>query len=119
LTELNATGFGTEAPQRKESQNLTGGVVYSHGQYRMLVRRAMTNEDKENDLQFIGGRFIPMAFSAWDGSNQETGNKRAISAWYFLYLEPAPSRTRLLYPGIAVVAIAVAEMFFGRRRRRG
>jgi hypothetical protein len=82
------------------------------------VRRTLTTGDKDNDLQFEEAKFIPIGFSAWDGSNGETGNKRAISAWYFLYLEPTPSRTRLLYPGIAVVAIAVAELFFGRRGRR-
>jgi DMSO reductase family type II enzyme heme b subunit len=120
ISELNATGFGTESPQRRESQSLNGTVVYNHGQYKMLVRRGLTTEDKDADLQFEEARFIPIAFSAWDGSNDETGNKRAISAWYYLYLEPTPSRARLIYPGIAVVAIAAAELFFGRpgRRRR-
>jgi DMSO reductase family type II enzyme heme b subunit len=118
ISELNATGFGTESPQRQESQGLQGTVVYNHGQYQMLVRRAITTEDKDNDLQFEEAKFIPIAFSAWDGSNGETGNKRAISAWYFLYLEPTPSRVRLLYPGIAVVAIAAAELFFSRQGRR-
>jgi DMSO reductase family type II enzyme heme b subunit len=118
ISELNATGFGTESPQRQESQGLQGAVVYNHGQYRMLVRRTMTTEDKDNDLQFEEAKFIPIAFSAWDGSNGETGNKRAISAWYFLYLEPTPSRARLIYPGIAVVAIAAAELFFNRQGRR-
>jgi DMSO reductase family type II enzyme heme b subunit len=118
IEELNATGFGTEAPQRKESQALRGTVVYQHGRYQMLVRRTMTTEDQDHDLQFSEGRFIPIAFSAWDGSNGETGNKRAISAWYFLYLEPTPSRMRFVYPLVAVVAIAAAEMFFSRPRRR-
>jgi DMSO reductase family type II enzyme heme b subunit len=117
-SELNATGFGTESPQRQESQNLQGAVVYNHGRYQMLVRRTLTTEDKDTDLQFEAARFIPIAFSAWDGSNGETGNKRAISAWYFLYLEPPPSRTRFLYPAIAVVAIAGIELFFNRPRRR-
>jgi DMSO reductase family type II enzyme heme b subunit len=118
ISEFNATGFGTESPQRQESQNLQGTVVYNHGQYQMLVRRVLTTDDKETDLQFEEAKFIPIAFSAWDGSNGETGNRRAISAWYFLYLEPTPSRARLIYPGIAVVAIAAAELFFSRQGRR-
>jgi DMSO reductase family type II enzyme heme b subunit len=118
ISELNATGFGTEAPQGQASQALMGTIVYNHGRYQMLVRRAMTTEDKDHDLQFEEAKFIPIAFSAWDGSNGETGNKRAISAWYFLYLEPTPSRARLIYPGIAVVAIAAAELFFSRQGRR-
>jgi len=118
IGESNATGFGTESPQRQESQSLQGAVVYNHGQYKMLVRRTLTTGDKDSDLQFEEAKFIPIGFSAWDGSNGETGNKRAISAWYFLYLEPTPSRARLLYPGIAVVAIAAAELFFSRQGRR-
>jgi DMSO reductase family type II enzyme heme b subunit len=118
LVELNATGFGTESPQPKDSQNLTGTVVYHHGQYRMVVRRALLTADKESDLQFEEGKFIPIAFSAWDGSNDEAGNKRAISTWYFLYLEPTPSKARLVYPAVAVVAIAAAELFFSRQARR-
>lgn len=118
LIELNATGFGTQSPQPKEMQTLQGTVVYQHGQYKMVVRRALSTDNKESDLQFEEGKFIPIAFSAWDGSNGETGNKRAISAWYFLYLERTPSTTRFVYPIIAVVAIAAAEMFFSRPGRR-
>jgi DMSO reductase family type II enzyme heme b subunit len=118
VRESNATGFGTEAPQPKESQTLDGTVMYDQGQYTMLVRRTLTTDDKDNDLQFVQGRFIPIAFAAWDGSNGETENRRAVSAWYYLYLEPTPSRARLIYPGIAVVAIAAAELFFSRPGRR-
>ncbi len=118
FTELNATGFGTESPQRKESQSLQGTVAYNHGQYQMLVRRTLVNDDKDNDLQFESGKFIPIAFSAWDGSNGETGNKRAISAWYFLYLEPTPSRAWFGYPVIAAIAIGAIELFFSRQARR-
>jgi DMSO reductase family type II enzyme heme b subunit len=118
ISELNATGFGTESPQRQESQSLQGTVVYNHGQYKMLVRRSLKTDDKDSDLQFEEAKFIPIAFSVWDGSNGETANKRAMTAWYFLYLEPTPSRVRWLYPGIAVVAIAAAEVFFSRQARR-
>lgn len=121
LVELNATGFGTQSPQPKESQGLKGTTVYQHGRYKMLVRRALLTESKDIDLQFEEGKFIPIAFSAWDGSNGEVGNKRAISAWYYLYLEPTPAKTRFVYPIIAVVAIAAFEAFFsrpGRRRQR-
>jgi hypothetical protein len=84
----------------------------------MLVRRTFTTDDKDTDLQFEEARFIPIAFSAWDGSNGETGNKRAVSAWYYLYLEPTPARTRFLYPVVVAAAIAAGELFFSRPRRR-
>jgi hypothetical protein len=78
----------------------------------------MSTADKDADLQLAEAKFIPIAFSAWDGSQGETGNRRGISAWYFLYIEPTPSRARFLYPGIAVVLIAAGELFFSRQARR-
>ena len=42
----------------------------------------------KNGLSFDEGTFVPIAFSVWDGFNKERGNKRGISSWYNLYLEP-------------------------------
>jgi hypothetical protein len=32
--------------------------------------------------------FTPIAFSIWDGFYKERGNRRGLSSWYSLYLEP-------------------------------
>ena len=31
---------------------------------------------------------MPVAFSVWDGFSRERGNRRALSLWYSLYVEP-------------------------------
>ena len=34
------------------------------------------------------GAFLPIAFSVWDGFSRERGNRRGLTSWYSLYLEP-------------------------------
>ena len=31
---------------------------------------------------------MPIAFSVWDGFSRERGNRRGLTSWYSLYLEP-------------------------------
>lgn len=37
---------------------------------------------------FTEGAFVPVAFSIWDGFNEERGNRRGITSWYHVYVEP-------------------------------
>ena len=62
---------------------------------------------------------MPVAFSVWDGLSRERGNRRGLTAWYSLYVEPevVPSavgpmvRTALLILGTELAVIV------GVRRR--
>ncbi|HXM39189.1 MAG TPA: c-type cytochrome [Gemmatimonadales bacterium] len=68
-------------------------AVYDHGQWRVVLTRALATSDTASQLPFRTGRAIPVAFFAWDGSNGEHGTRMAISTWYFLALdEPVPAR---------------------------
>jgi hypothetical protein len=57
---------------------------------------------------------MPIAFSVWDGFSRERGNRRGLTLWYSLYVEPevVPSavgpmlRTALLILVIEVIVIA-------------
>ena len=33
-------------------------------------------------------QFVPIAFSVWDGFSRERGNRRGLTLWYSLYVEP-------------------------------
>jgi DMSO reductase family type II enzyme heme b subunit len=68
-------------------------AAYDHGQWRVVLTRALASADTASQLPFRTGRAIPVAFFAWDGSNGEHGTRMAISTWYFLALdEPVPAR---------------------------
>jgi len=79
-------------------------AVYDHGQWRLVLTRALATPDSADELQFRTGRAIPVAFFGQDGSNGEFGTRMAVSTWYFLALDqPTPPRVFVT----PVVAIAV------------
>jgi cbb3-type cytochrome c oxidase subunit III len=92
---------------------------YAAGRYQVLFRRAMTTAGPD-DVQFVSGAFLPIAFHVWDGANGEEGNRKAITAWYYLLLEPETPRTVFAWPLVAVFAGLGAEVLVLRRlRKRG
>ena len=110
-TEMNAKGIDKAGVQSSQGQIQTEGG-YDNGRYTLWVKRALTTDDK-NDLQFEPGVFIPIAFSAWDGSNGDVKTKRAVSTWYTFVLQPVPSTKRFIYPPI--VALISVGLLFGLR----
>ena len=72
--------------------------------------RPLTTSAPEKDIQFTEGRFIPVAFAAWDGSNNsEKGSKHTMTTWYWLLLKPAtgskPFIAALMVMGLFVVGL--------------
>jgi DMSO reductase family type II enzyme heme b subunit len=101
ILEMNAKGFGSQRSQAEVSQQLEGGVTYTDGRYTMIVRRPITTDLVKRDAQFETGVFTPIAFSAWDGSRGEVGNRRNVSTWYWLYLRAPLPETVNTYPPFA------------------
>jgi DMSO reductase family type II enzyme heme b subunit len=104
---VNAKGFANIEPREIGDTGLQAKSSYDNGTWRVLFTRALTTGDAENDLQFAEGKFIPIAFAAWDGSNSESGSKHTMSTWYWLLMKPAPSSKPLM------LAILVAGLLFG------
>ncbi|MEM7357240.1 MAG: c-type cytochrome, partial [Acidobacteriota bacterium] len=59
-------------------------AVYEEGQWSVIYKR----KRKSGGLSFDEDQFVPLAFSVWDGFNRERGNRRGLSAWYQVYVEP-------------------------------
>jgi len=93
-------------------------AVYDHGQWRVVLARALATADTAHELQVRTGRAIPVAFFAWDGSNGEHGTRMAISTWYFLALdEPTPARV-FISPVIAMALTLALGMLMVWRAQR-
>jgi DMSO reductase family type II enzyme heme b subunit len=121
ISELTATGqehnVGIRlSPQGANEQQFMGKTVYKNGQYRAVFKRALSTPDKA-DLQFKPMQFVPIAFSAWDGSNGDVDSKRSISAWYYLLLKPPDPPTRYIYPTIFALLVVGLEFWIIRRYR--
>jgi cbb3-type cytochrome c oxidase subunit III len=85
--EVNATGIDTLTKQPEISQSLASKVTFKYGRYSLVIKRQLTTEDTQNDIQFRAGQTIPIAFNVWNGSAGETGSQKTISSWFSLVLE--------------------------------
>ena len=79
---LEGRGSGDITPG---DDDLEFAARYSDGEWTAIFKRA---REKEGGTTFSEGEFVPIAFSVWDGFNQERGNRRGITSWYHVYLEP-------------------------------
>jgi len=65
---------------------------YDDGEWTAVFKRKLS---VDGGLSFTEGTFVPIAFSVWDGFDRERGNRRGITSWYQVYVEPMerPSTT--------------------------
>jgi hypothetical protein len=62
---------------------------------------------------------MPVAFSIWDGLSRERGNRRGLTVWYSLYVEPevvASAVGPMVRMVLLILAIELAVIFWVRRR---
>lgn len=106
---------GHDQASPRDAEGLTATGDYKDGQYRVVFRRALAG--KPGELAFAPGAFVPIAFQLWDGEQDESGMKMAMSSWYSLLLEPPTPFTVWLWPlGIGFVALG-GEVWLLRRLR--
>ncbi len=106
---LQFTGRGSADIAANDTGDLTGVASYDQGEWSVIFKRPLR---ATAGAPFAPGEFLPVAFSVWDGFSRERGNRRGLTSWYSIYLEPqvVPSaigpmvRTALL---ILVIELAV------------
>jgi hypothetical protein len=111
-------GSGNIAPS--DAGNVTGVASYDQGEWSVIFKRPRR---VDSGASFSPGEFMPIAFSVWDGFSRERGNRRALTVWYSLYVEPevVPSavgpmlRTALVI--LALEVILIAWVRYSSRRR--
>ncbi|MCZ6876051.1 MAG: c-type cytochrome [bacterium] len=113
VVRVQTKGYKTFQPG-EETGGVQGQGLFDNGQYRLVMRRALRTEKADEESQFEVGAFSPISVTVWDGSNGEHGGgKRAVSAWYNLYLESEPSKAPMvlwfigLVFGLGVMCVAV------------
>ena len=112
------TGHGSSELARSEAEPPEVRAHYDEGAWVVLMKHARASR---GNLSFEPETFVPIAFSVWDGFNRERGNKRALSAWWDLYLEPLerPSPVAPMakaFFGILVLELLIVGLVRWRRR---
>jgi DMSO reductase family type II enzyme heme b subunit len=121
VSELNGKGSGSLDFQDPASQELKSSSSFADGRYTVVIRRSLTTADPKIDVQFAPGGFVPIAFHLWDGDRGEVGNRRALTAWYWLYLKaPVPMQAYIAPPiAFGVTFAMLLGLAFLLRRRAG
>ncbi len=117
-TLANARGAREIEKRDPAGIGLRAEGLYKDGAWRVVMRRPLGTGDAETDLQFVEGRFIPVAFAAWDGSNGERGSKHTLTTWYWLLLEPPTGLTPLLAALLVVIVLGAGELWWARSAAR-
>lgn len=100
--------------QPDDKQQISGKAVWNQGRWRLVMTRPLITEDR-NDVQFVKGRFIPLAVNAWDGSNGEHGLIMSLSSWHYILLKAPVPWTVFLYAVLAVIAAGLLCWWLARR----
>ena len=109
---IDAKGIGDQQP--RDTSPLTAKGSYKDGTWRVVMIRPLTTGEDNKDLQFVEGRFIPVAFFAWDGSNSEAGSQHAMTTWYWLLLKPSTGSRPMIAGILAVLLIGALLIWWGR-----
>ncbi len=109
-------GRGSGALEISESDEIEIRTSYDQGKWSVIFKRPLKARGGVNLAEEM---FVPIAFSAWDGFNNERGNKRALSQWFYFYLEP-PEKVSAVGPMVRMALfVLLAEIgleIFSRRR---
>jgi mono/diheme cytochrome c family protein len=120
---LQFTGKGSADIAPNDTGEVTGVASYDQGEWSVIFKRPLR---PSSGARFSTAEFMPIAFSVWDGLSRERGNRRGLTVWYSLYMEPeiVPSavgpmvKTALIILGLELIVIALMRSRY-RARDRG
>lgn len=96
--------------------DLEASARYDRGEWTAVFKRRLR---VTGGAPFEEGAFVPVAFSVWDGFNRERGNKRGLTSWIYVYLEPGGRRSAAgAAVRVGLIALAVEAAIVARLRRR-
>ena len=111
-------GRGSRVLEPVAGPEISSVSSYEDGQWSVIFKRP---------LRSLGGvslaerQFLPIAFSVWDGFNEERGNRRGLTQWFYAYVEPREKESALLpmiKVGFGIFLVEVIVVFWLRFRHR-
>jgi mono/diheme cytochrome c family protein len=116
---LQFAGRGSADITLNDTGDLTGVASYDQGEWSVIFKRPLL---ASSGAPFAPGQFMPVAFSVWDGFSRERGNRRGLTVWYSLYVEPevvASAVGPMLRMALLILAIELVVIGWVRRWHYG
>lgn len=117
LRAYEGSGWDQEFGEREDMADaleLTK-AEWKNGRWTVMIKRPLTL-DYEYDAYLERGKYIPMVFFAWDGHNGDAGRKMAVSAFYYLVMDPPIPKETYIYPALMALAVVGIEGWILTRR---
>ena len=114
---LQFTGRGSADIALNDTGDLTGVASYDEGEWSAIFKRPLR---PSSGAALAPGQFMPVAFSVWDGFSRERGNRRGLTVWHSLYVEPeeVPSAVGpMLRTALLILAVELLVIGWMRRSR--
>jgi mono/diheme cytochrome c family protein len=112
-------GRGSAALTLLEGSEVEGTATFDKGEWSAVFVRDLRST---NGVTFQEDQFVPIAFSLWDGTNRERGNRRGLTQWAYVYVPPRERPSPYGAMAGAAAGVVVLEAFvvgaMVRRRRR-
>jgi hypothetical protein len=115
---LQFTGRGSDDLTLVEATDVTAVASYEGGQWSVIFKRPLESYE---GVDFQEAQFVPIAFSVWDGFNAERGNKRGLTQWRYLYLEPRQHESSvgpMAKAGLGLLGLELLLVAWLRRRQK-
>ncbi|MBI3155743.1 MAG: c-type cytochrome [Burkholderiales bacterium] len=117
---LSSRGFKEIEKRDPAAVGLVAKSAYADGTWRVLMVRPLATQEGGNDIQFVQSKFIPVAFAAWDGSNNsEKGSRHTMTTWYWLLLEPAAGARPMIAALLTALLVGAGLVWWARSAARG
>lgn len=99
-----------------EAREVTATARYEAGVWTATFARDLRST---NGVSFAEGQYLPVAFSVWDGTARERGNRRALTQWFYVYLPPREKPSPAGPMAKAALSVLLLELLVvaGLRRR--
>jgi mono/diheme cytochrome c family protein len=99
-----------------DASDVTSSAHYDKGEWSVIFKRSLT---AASGVPFTPGTFVPIAVSVWDGGSHERGNKRGLTLWSSLYVEPevvVSATGPAIKTGLLVFGLEILVIFWVRRK---
>jgi len=111
------TAKGSAAIAALDAADVASVAHYDRGEWSVVFKRSLT---AASGVPFAPGGFVPIAFSVWDGGSRERGNKRGLTQWQSLYIEPqavVSAKGPAIETGLLVFGLEILVIFWVRRKQ--